>query len=898
MIFKKLILKNFMSYSNAEIDLSGIHVACLIGANGAGKSSLLDAITWTLWEEGRARTDELIKLGKDEMSCEVDFYMEENLYKVYRSRNKAMKTSQGKSNLEFQIFNPKDETWKSLSLSATRLTQELIIKTIKMDHETFVNSVYLRQGKADEFTLKGPSQRKQILSDILGLEVYDKLCETAKTKAREIEQGILAEQNLILSLKEKIEKETEMKEKHSNISTRVIEGEKELNKLKGLLTEKEKELNEKREKEKQIQALEKSRQNQESLIKALEEQLTNIKSKEEKCNELIQNKTEITKQYNEYLKLKEEAESAELNKEQFNKFTLEKSYLEQDLKEKFNKTEQDLAVYKSKIKDRNTDKNKLDQKLKSENRFSNFLNKTEGEIKAFKELQENLSKIETEGLELKHKKELLEVDLKKLNTEKEKIKENIETLHEHNSSEACPLCKGPIKDKEKVLELYNFETSTLENKEKSIKEEIVLLESRLTIKRKELTDTKERINEFGKSINLILSELKEIKQEEIDLKPLQKANSSEAVSYLASQLEVSKNDFQKTKEQIILLDKEINNFQSEISSLNEFLNSGALIKEATDKINKIKSLIDALKYSPESYLKLKKELKEREAILSMYSQLNDAESQISSLKKESEALINKLLLGKSESKELENLILENKKHIENINTLVSEVTALKQKESVTNISLTEIKRELILNEQILEDIKNSKQTLLEKESKIEKFVNEKSQLEILEKAFSKNGIQVAIIETVVPEIEKEANRILNRLTENQMHIALKTLREKKSTSGLTETLDVVIADNFGTRNYELYSGGEAFKINFALRLALSRLLANRAGAKLQTLIIDEGFGSQDDVGKEKLVEVIKSIQNEFELILVVTHLDELKEAFPSQILVSKDDEGSKIRLVA
>ena len=240
----------------------------------------------------------------------------------------------------------------------------------------------------------------------------------------------------------------------------------------------------------------------------------------------------------------------------------------------------------------------------------------------------------------------------------------------------------------------------------------------------------------------------------------------------------------------------------------------------------------------------------------------------------------------------------NKKQIENINLLVSEVSELKQKESDGNVKLNEIKKQLIVTEQIFEEIKNSKQLLKEKESKIETFLNEKKELEILEKAFSKNGIQVAIIETVVPEIEKEANRILSRLTENQMHIALKTQREKKSSDGITETLDVVIADNLGTRNYELYSGGEAFKIDFALRLALSRLLANRAGAKLQTLIIDEGFGSQDDAGKERLVEVIKSIQNEFELILVVTHLDELKEAFPAQILVTKDDEGSKVRLVA
>ena len=139
-----------MSYLNAEIDFSGIHVACLVGQNGAGKSSLLDAITWILWEEGRGKTDELIKLGKDEMSCELEFFIEAELYRVYRSRLKSYKNSQGKSNLEFQIFNPKEQSWTSLSMSSVKQTQDLIVKTVKMDYKTFVNSVYLRQGKADE----------------------------------------------------------------------------------------------------------------------------------------------------------------------------------------------------------------------------------------------------------------------------------------------------------------------------------------------------------------------------------------------------------------------------------------------------------------------------------------------------------------------------------------------------------------------------------------------------------------------------------------------------------------------------------------------------------------------------------------------------------------------------
>ncbi|HEC36267.1 MAG TPA: hypothetical protein ENI39_07020, partial [Anaerolineae bacterium] len=68
MIPCRLSLTNFMCYRQATVDFSGIHVACLAGENGAGKSALLDAITWALWGKSRAkRDDELIRLGEDEM---------------------------------------------------------------------------------------------------------------------------------------------------------------------------------------------------------------------------------------------------------------------------------------------------------------------------------------------------------------------------------------------------------------------------------------------------------------------------------------------------------------------------------------------------------------------------------------------------------------------------------------------------------------------------------------------------------------------------------------------------------------------------------------------------------------------------------------------------------------
>ena len=168
--------------------------------------------------------------------------------------------------------------------------------------------------------------------------------------------------------------------------------------------------------------------------------------------------------------------------------------------------------------------------------------------------------------------------------------------------------------------------------------------------------------------------------------------------------------------------------------------------------------------------------------------------------------------------------------------------------------------------------------------------------EDLRHAFGRDGVPAMIIEAAIPEIEQEANQILSRMTDGRMHLRFDTQREKV-TGGIKETLDIKIADEIGTRDYSTFSGGEAFRVNFAIRLALSRLLARRAGAQLRTLIVDEGFGTQDAQGRERLIQAIHAIQEEFDLILVITHIDELKDAFPARIEVTKTPDGSQIEIV-
>ena len=136
----------------------------------------------------------------------------------------------------------------------------------------------------------------------------------------------------------------------------------------------------------------------------------------------------------------------------------------------------------------------------------------------------------------------------------------------------------------------------------------------------------------------------------------------------------------------------------------------------------------------------------------------------------------------------------------------------------------------------------------------------------LERAFGKDGVPALLIEQALPQIEEKANDLLDRLSNGTMSVRFVTQAAYKDAKrdDMKETLEIQISDSAGIRDYEMFSGGEAFRVNFAIRLALSHALSQRKGARLQTLIIDEGFGSQDAQGRQRLVEAINQIKSELD----------------------------------
>ena len=168
MIPLRLTLHNFMCYRNGmpPLDLTPIRLACLTGENGAGKSALLDAITWAVWGKGRVASDlDLMSLGETEMRVEFEFRLGDQDYRITRRR-----TRRGAATgwLDLHVHDPDTGVWRSLTGDGVRDTQRAIIDLLRMEYDTFINSAFLVQGRADEFTTKPPARRKEVLGEILG----------------------------------------------------------------------------------------------------------------------------------------------------------------------------------------------------------------------------------------------------------------------------------------------------------------------------------------------------------------------------------------------------------------------------------------------------------------------------------------------------------------------------------------------------------------------------------------------------------------------------------------------------------------------------------------------------------------------------------------------------------
>ena len=162
-------------------------------------------------------------------------------------------------------------------------------------------------------------------------------------------------------------------------------------------------------------------------------------------------------------------------------------------------------------------------------------------------------------------------------------------------------------------------------------------------------------------------------------------------------------------------------------------------------------------------------------------------------------------------------------------------------------------------------------------------------------AFSRSGIPALLIDQAVPDLEATANDMLRTLSDGKLGLQIRTQRETGERT-MTETLDLIVTNERGERAYESYSGGERTRVDLAVRAALAQLLARRAGARCEMLVIDEPAGL-DEEGQDELIECLGRLSEHFAVILLVTHIERLKDALACRIAVSKPNGGSRVEVL-
>ncbi len=853
MIPVKLSMRNFMCYREdvPTLYFDGVHLACLSGNNGNGKSALIDAMTWALW--GKARTnsdDDLIHSTQTEMEVEFDFNVGQQLYRIIRKRQRPKRRgSAGQSLLELQRST--GNGFLSMSGNSIAQTQQKIIDTLYMDYDTFINSAYLRQGHADEFTRQAPTRRKEVLGNILGLAVYDELEEQAKELAKQQETGKVQLESAIRDISDELAQKPAYDSELEQVQS-------ELARIEATTREKEAALNELRQKKETLE-------NKKAQLDELEVRISLAARDLERWDEQLKQHHSRIKEYEEVISRRAAIEEGYV---QFNQAKQINKELEQEFRQSVN-LERQRTQLDAKIKEAGHSLNTEHAVVQRE--ISNLevgVQKLPGLKDQFNQVQQQMSRLAESEANLHQREQAvqeLQTRISHLESEKTHSEREISELAEKldlisSQTEAkCPLCETELTrgGLELIAAKYTDEKQSKSDLLKSNQAELARKRTELESQQKETTQLESRLNQ-------------------------EKTKAQSQASILMNEI----SEIDESEKQLTGLRERLNDIEQRLAR-KDF---AAAEQEALETIE---TELASLGYDVARHEQARRQLSQLEPYDSDQRKLEEAERLINQ-EKEAVSSAGEAVLGLRDSLKLDN----QKKEV-----LTAELAQLPQLSHALADAEADYRNLSAQRSQAQETVGSVKAKIKrcteletkrqEKEAQLARASREEGIYKELARALGKTGIQAMLIETALPEIEVEANRLLGRMTDGRMHVKFETQRETKR-GGVQETLDINIADELGTRNYEMFSGGEAFRINFAIRIALSRLLARRAGAPLPTLIIDEGFGTQDSTGIEKLKEAINSIQEDFDKILVITHMDELRDAFPNRIDVIKTAEGSTI----
>lgn len=870
MIPLSLSLRNFLSYGSEiqTINFAPYHLICLSGKNGHGKSALLDALTWAIWGvarkvAGSPKADQaLIRLGAKNVMVSLDFIANEHTYRI--KRECTLTSGKPMTWLDFGIVDTLTDQTTALSGKTIRETQAVIENTIGLSYDTFINSTFLRQGNSNEFSKKTPKERKEVVATILGLDQFEAIKKEASTRSKDFGTQAATLATLIERLDHEAARVEELTELLSTVGAQEADLLQAIEIQRAQLTDFEKQIHSGQQastilpvQQQQLQILQQQRE------QALQElrTLRNLRRRARGDNQ--SDKTRMLQLLNEQQRMQTELDVLANTYQNIQGRRIEREKL---LMAEYQQHQTVLLIRQQEldglVKQMSNEKKRDEQALATIIQQLALLENTCAQLVSRKE-------------QLNKRLEQLRISVQKLEKYRQfyqKMQSYLRTARERQVpgtcafNDSCPTCGQTINDQQKQ--------ALIEKQERE--------QYRIARRVERLENYLKKIAHQGKLLQEEVALLQEQQAENIKVEA-QLQHAQEQYQQLATQkeqleLKIKNIAFSTAEKEFFAIQAAVTAHEQKRAQLQ--LDSD--IQHLTTELNSISSTIAAVQQQLQVINKELSHMPNVEAGLTAEQMVEKIAGILASARESKKVML-----------QLSTLIVQLQEQLQQLPQVVAfyqtAVVALQDKtQQLAHVGQEKnrLANEKAVVERALQDREQAK-----KQQRV--LLDQAEEYKLVAQALSKDGIQALLIEEALPEIEAEANILLARLSDNNAQIIIESLRDLKS-GGVKETLDIKISDNVGVRPYELFSGGEAFRIDFALRIALSKLLARRAGSTLQTLIIDEGFGSQDDDGLLHIMDALYKIQEDFAKIIIVSHLPSMKEQFPVHFMVQKGSQGSQI----
>ena len=923
----KLVMCGFGPYADKTVvdftllGESGLYL--ITGDTGAGKTTIFDAISYALYGEASGQVREVKSLrskyadDETESYVELEFEYRDEKYKIRRIPEYMRKAKRGdklvvqKEEAELYFLTKDREP-----IINKKNVNDAVTEIIGLDRGQFSQIAMIAQGDFMKVLLTGTDERSKILRKIFNTNEYLDLQEKLKRKKNElkfkyqdIEKSI---KNYIVSvqcgndendkekLKQIIDDNTFWKtEDINNFILELINKDKDLLKT---LEENKKEVN------KNLEKINETIGKTENVLAGMK----NIENNENELAKILEVMPKLLEDYN--LQKETESEREKLSTEiEIEKQKLE-SYneLTKELESLHNRQVNLIKLTNKETKIKDDVENNENSILISEKRLEEIkgceveFEKCQSSIKSVEDkinLYSNLKKLFKKYVEVKDEHKSLKEKYVESVNEYNNASQNYESLmakymdaqagmlgQNLKEGEPCPVCGSTshphiteVKDEiPSENDLKN--AKNLRQKKEEKRSEI---SGNLRAKITEIDSLKERIddvvnenpNEFAESIdensfNILEENTKKLNDDikNLNVKAKELSDFKEEKKTIEENLPKLKNELESKKTEIV-----------EIS--NKIIEENTNIANANIRIEELQS-------------KLK------------YSSLKEAEEYISSLQDKRNRLIKlfeKARDNYEEAKErksgLENAIAALKNQfknskVEDLDELKEEKKQLQSMEKKLGKSEKEVHSRLDMNKFANERIEKCMDEAVEVEDKLQVVGSLADTCNGTLSSKPRITLETYVQMEMFDRIIVNANSHFRDMTSGQYELKRKHEADNKvSKSGLE--LNVIDYYSGSERDIKTLSGGESFKASLSMALGLSdEIQAKSGGIKIDTLFVDEGFGSLDGESLESAMRALSSITDVGRLVGIISHVSELKTRIDRQIVVTKDKEkGSKLEII-